>query len=274
MVTRPPFPAPAHRRRAAPRADPTGPDPPEPALRGPSAGGGHVEGEAERRDPEPDGPGGLEAPPTGPAHTTVSPNTTARAQADDRAGTVSCWAAAAGMTSRANTSRAPVIWLTSAAVHPSTTRNSHRQGAGRARPGRRRRRRSTVANSRGRPTTARTARTTTATTTRATTWPSDTPEERAEQQSGDAVEEAAVEADEQRTVARANAWTVPMTADSWLRARPDARSGHQGDHQGGGDAAGEVAGRRAHPEPDGGGRARGTTPRPGCGRRSSAAAAP
>ena len=35
---------------------------------------------------------------------------------------VSCWAVAAGITRRANTSNAPVIWLTSAAAHPSRTR--------------------------------------------------------------------------------------------------------------------------------------------------------
>ena len=38
---------------------------------------------------------------------------------------VSRWAVAAGMTSRANTSRAPVIWLASAAAKPSRTQEHH-----------------------------------------------------------------------------------------------------------------------------------------------------
>jgi len=41
-------------------------------------------------------------------------------------------------------------------------------------------------------------------------------EERAEEQAGEAVEEAAIEADEKNPARQAKTWTVPMTADSWL----------------------------------------------------------
>jgi len=51
------------------------------------------------------------------------------------------------------------------------------------------------------------------------------PEERAEQQPGEAGEEATVQADDRIPQARAKACTVPITADSSLRARPEVERG-------------------------------------------------
>ena len=148
-----------------------------------------------------------------------------------------------------------MIWLTSAAVHPSRTRNA----TDRARTGTRRAAAtsaSTVAKNSGRAIAASTTSTTTATTARTTTWPSEMPRNVPNSRPVRLSRKPPYRLTNSTPQARAKAWTVPMTADSWLRARPDGRAGHHGDDQGGSDAPGEVADRGADPEPDGAGRPR------------------
>ena len=81
------------------------------------------------------------------------------------------------------------------------------------------------------------------------------PEEGAEQQAGEAVEEAAVQADEQDAAGQGEGLHGADDGRLLAPGPPDGGAGHHGDDQRGHDAPGEVAGRGADAEPDGPGRA-------------------
>ena len=128
---------------------------------------------------------------------------------------VSCWAAAAGMTSRANTSSAPVIWLTSAAAHPSRSRktvDTSRSGTplARATSG------STVAKNSGRAIPASAASAAAATISKVVTWLSEMPRNVPNSRLVRPFRNPPYRLTNRAPQANANACTVPMTADSEL----------------------------------------------------------
>ena len=84
--------------------------------------------------------------------------------------------------------------------------------------------------------------TTPATTTRAITWPSDTPRNEPNSRPVMLSRNPPYRLTNRAPAARAKAWTVPITADSWLPGPARLGAGNQGDDQGGGDTPGEVAG--------------------------------
>ena len=232
------LPPPAAHGVAGPSHDglPVGPDP---AGVGPRLG--HQVGpESDARDPEADRVRGEVR------HGQAQPGDgqgQAQRQARLRAGrAVITWAVAAGRTSRANTSSDPVIWLVSAAATPSSTRNTtDRACTGTPRlcavSG------STVANSRGRPMAASTARATVATAASTTTWVTVMPRKLPNRRLS-TLEVAGVEGHEQEAAGQGEG--LGGADDGGLLARrPGPRAGYGRDDQRGRDAAGQVAiGRR------------------------------
>ena len=108
-----------------------------------------------------------------PTQVTTSPKATLRAMLSTGRAVNAC-AVAAGSTSRAKMSRAPVIWLASAAATPSNTRKAI-ESARTPTPRASATSASTDANSRGRPITPRMARAATLTARRTATRSAVTP---------------------------------------------------------------------------------------------------
>ena len=149
-----------------------------------------------------------------------------------------------------------MIWLTSAAAQPSSSRkatDSPRTGTPRAEATSG----STVAKNSGRAMAARTASTPPRPPGQGDHLAVGDPEEGAEQQAGEAVEEAAVEADEQDPAGQGEGLDGPDHRRLLgCGPAPPADRGTMAITSGGGDAPGEVAGGDADPEPDGAGGAR------------------
>ena len=125
---------------------------------------------------------------------------------------VSWLAAAAGVTSRANTSRLPVIWLAPAAARPSSTRKAvptSRTGTPRARATSA----SMLENSSGRPSTASASRQPAPATSNASTWPSDTPVMLPNSSPVRPLRNPWYSVTNRNPQASANACTVPTTAE-------------------------------------------------------------
>ena len=127
------------------------------------------------------------------------------------------WAVAAGSTRSANTSSDPVIWLVSAAASPSSTRNatdSARTGTPRpvATSG------STDANSSGRPSTANAASASAPPTASSTICPGVMPRKLPNSRLSAPLRLPSYSVTKRNPQARANAYVVPMTADSSLYA--------------------------------------------------------
>ena len=157
-------------------------------------------------------------------------------------------AVAAGMTSRANTSRAPVIWVVAAAARPSSTRKappSSRTGT----PWTAATAGSIEANSRGRPTSASTRNDAERDDQQDDDLAGGDAQEGAEQQAVHALEEAVVEGDEQKAAGEGErlhrADHRRLLAEA---AHGGAAARREGDDQGGGQAEAVVAEADAHPE--------------------------
>ena len=135
-----------------------------------------------------------------------------------------CCAVAAGITSSAKTSSAPVIWLTSAAAQPSRTRKtvlSSRTGTPRAAATSG----STVAKNNGRAISASTAIAAAATASRTRTWLAEMPRKEPNSRPVSPLRKPPYRLTNRAPQASANACTVPMMADSLLPARPPSDLG-------------------------------------------------
>ena len=157
-----------------------------------------------------------------------SPSPTANARLTHRTGGETC-AAAAGTTSKANTSSAPVICAASATATPSTTRNStERPRARMPRASRRRDRPTRRATAGTRPRAPR--GTPTATAASVSDLPVGDAEKVAEQQRGHAVEKARVETHEEQP-AREREGLDRADRPPTPRCSPARSSGERGDER-------------------------------------------